>query len=202
MGDGNKVEFIIAICALLTSMIAIWVAWDQSRVMRAQQHGMVFPVLQADGFVSTKDDDIAIGVRLGNSGVGPALLESVTARKNGEILGSLEPFRASLPSGFQISWTGITGRALAPGTQIDAIRLEWDSDDITRDQLNTAVADWGQIEFEFCYCSVFDRCWSADMGVSRADPVKSCEPATVDLFEEFGLNRSMPSTSTQDEASQ
>ena len=41
MGTGNKVEMLIAICAVLTSAIAVFIAWDQGRVMRAQQHGAV-----------------------------------------------------------------------------------------------------------------------------------------------------------------
>jgi len=53
MGNGNKAEMLIAICAVLTSVIALFVAWDQGRVMRAQQHGSVYPVLQVDGFVSS-----------------------------------------------------------------------------------------------------------------------------------------------------
>lgn len=35
MGTGNKVEMLIAICAVLTSAIAVFIAWDQGRVMRA-----------------------------------------------------------------------------------------------------------------------------------------------------------------------
>ena len=48
MGTGNKVEMLIAICAVLTSAIAVFIAWDQGRVMRAQQHGAVYPVIQID----------------------------------------------------------------------------------------------------------------------------------------------------------
>ena len=48
MGNGNKVEFLVAICALIASSMAVYMAWDQGRVMRAQQHGAVFPVLQVD----------------------------------------------------------------------------------------------------------------------------------------------------------
>jgi len=202
MGNGNKVEFLIAVCALVTSLIAIWVAWDQSRVMRAQQHGMVFPVLQADGFVSTKEDIVSIGVSLENSGVGPALLGSVIASVNGEEISTLESFRPTLPSGFQISWAGVAGRAIAPGNKIDAIRLEWDRAEITQQQLNTAVTEWSQLDLEFCYCSVFERCWVTKMGVSKTNPVKACRLTDTDIFEEFGLQTSMPSTSAQSEASQ
>ena len=35
MGNGNKVEFLVAICALIASAMAVFMAWDQGRVMRA-----------------------------------------------------------------------------------------------------------------------------------------------------------------------
>ncbi|HCX12097.1 MAG TPA: hypothetical protein DHU81_17525, partial [Hyphomonas sp.] len=82
MGTGNKVEMLIAICAVLTSAIAVFIAWDQGRVMRAQQHGAVYPVIQIDGFVSTSVDTASMGIRVSNSGVGPALIEQVRMLRN------------------------------------------------------------------------------------------------------------------------
>ena len=97
MGTGNKVEMLIAICAVVTSAIAVFIAWDQGRVMRAQQHGSVYPVLQADGYVSADPHVREIGVRFRNSGVGPALIESVDMLKDGERLVSLNAYRDELP---------------------------------------------------------------------------------------------------------
>ena len=77
MWQGSRIEFFIAVCALLTSIAAIWLAWDQSRVMRAQQHGAVFPVLQVDGYVRNSPQSTAVGIEIRNSGVGPALIEAV-----------------------------------------------------------------------------------------------------------------------------
>ena len=33
MGTGNKVEMVIAVCAVVTSALAVFIAWDQGRVM-------------------------------------------------------------------------------------------------------------------------------------------------------------------------
>ena len=62
MGDGNKVEFLVAICALITSIMAVYMAWDQGRVMRAQQHGMVYPVLQVEGSSTNTSSYSSIGI--------------------------------------------------------------------------------------------------------------------------------------------
>ncbi|MEO1641966.1 MAG: hypothetical protein AAFR74_01425 [Pseudomonadota bacterium] len=202
MGNGNKVEFLVALCALVTSIIAIWVAWDQSRVMRAQQDGMVFPVLQLDGFVSTEDEKISMGLRLENSGVGPALIESVKIVSDDPTVQTLEPYRAALPEGYTISWSGLVGRAVAPGNEFDALRLEWTREDITRAQLNEAASTWGNLDFEICYCSVFRKCWIETMGISRAQPVKSCPVSEKDVFEEFGMAGVRPASPEPEEAPQ
>ena len=52
MGTGNKVEMLIAICAVLTSAIAVFIAWDQGRVMRAQQQGATI-ILRLDARASS-----------------------------------------------------------------------------------------------------------------------------------------------------
>ena len=200
MGNGNKVEFLVAICALITSVAAIWVAWDQSRIMRAQQHAMVFPVLQTGGFVSTNEETIQIGVNLANSGVGPALIEAVIPIVNGEEIDSLEQYRSSLPPNYDISWAGIAGRAMAPGDELDAIRISWDRGDITTDQLNMTVAKWSEIDLQFCYCSVFDQCWLTTDDNSRAQPVEACREQETDPFEAFGMNRMQPSAPISNEA--
>ena len=200
MGNGNKVEFLVAICALITSVAAIWVAWDQSRIMRAQQHAMVFPVLQTGGFVSTNEETIQIGVNLANSGVGPALIEAVIPMVNGEEIDSLEPYRSSLPPNYDISWAGIAGRAMAPGDELDAIRISWDRGDITTEHLNATVAKWSEIDLQFCYCSVFDQCWLTTDDNSRAKPVEACREQETDPFEAFGMNRMQPSAPISNEA--
>ncbi|MEM1410445.1 MAG: hypothetical protein AAGG79_06850 [Pseudomonadota bacterium] len=189
MGNGNKVEFFVAVCALFSSIIAIWVAWDQSRVMRAQQDGMVFPVLQINGFVSTEEETVSMGVNIENSGVGPALIEAVRAFDREELIETLEPYRENLAPGYNISWTGLTGRAVAPGKEFDAISLEWPRENITQAQLNRSVLAWGELDFEICYCSVFQKCWVTKMETVRAKQVDACDPSPKDIFEEFGMAR-------------
>ena len=192
MGTGNRVEMLIAICAVLTSAIAVFIAWDQGRVMRAQQHGMVYPMLQLDGFVSRQSASVSMGLRVENSGVGPALVESVSASVDGKPLEQLDSYRSTLPPGFELSWTGLAGRAVAPGKSLDALRFEWAANQISDAQVNAALQDWSGIDFQICYCSVFRRCWTTGLMQSRSTPVETCPSSDLDLFEEFGMSGSLP----------
>ena len=201
MGTGNKVEMLIAICAVLTSAIAVFIAWDQGRVMRAQQHGAVYPVIQIDGFVSTSVDTASMGIRVSNSGVGPALIEQVRMLRNGEPVASLNLYVDRFPSGYDLSWTSLIGRAIAPGSNVEPLRVDWSRDDISGDQLDAVAAEWSQLDAEICYCSVFNKCWTAigrEMGLSiaRAERVKRCERSETDVFEALANYAHTPETNT------
>ncbi|MCI4643337.1 MAG: hypothetical protein MRY64_00965 [Hyphomonadaceae bacterium] len=187
MGTGNKVEMLIAICAVMTSVIALFVAWDQGRVMRAQQHGAVYPVVQVEGFVSAGVESDSMGIRISNSGVGPALIERVTLLENDKPLESLTPYTDRFPPGYAHSWSSVTGRALAPGDDIEPLRVDWTRGTVSSDQLNEAATAWSQLDVEICYCSVFERCWitrSINMGsgMTRAQRVQRCERSDADIF--------------------
>lgn len=195
MADRNKAELIIAACAVLTSAIAVFIAWDQGRVMRAQQHGAVFPVLQANGFVSVSPDSRKMGLIFENSGVGPALIESVEVRVGDTPVSSLDAHRSRLPEGYQLSWSSMVGRAIAPGDEVVAVDVTWPRDAIDQAQHNQAAADWSGLTFTVCYCSVFDRCWKGNyLNDERTERVRKCERSTQDVFEDLALPPAAPDT--------
>jgi len=195
MGKGNKVEMMIAVCAVISSLAAVFIAWDQGRVMRAQQHGAVFPVLQIDGYTATSPDTQSFGIRLSNSGVGPALIEEVSLLDPVDESTALMATVRALPAGADISWTALTGRAVAPGDKIEPLRINWYGDVITPADFRATAADWAQYELVVCYCSVFGRCWKTrGLGTSRADPVEACPQGEADVFEQLGQLTQSPAS--------
>lgn len=199
MGNGNKVEMLIAICAVITSVIALFVAWDQGRVMRAQQHGAVYPVVQLDGFVSTHTARRSLGLRLSNSGVGPALIESVTLLENGQPIDGFETHRAGLPGRYDLSWTGIVGRALAPGESVEPVEISWTVDALSESDFYSVADEWDDLALEICYCSVFGRCWTMrgiGTGTDRTRRTKSCERSQDDIFEQLRTTGSQAASAT------
>lgn len=202
MGDGNKVEFLVAVCALIASAMAVFMAWDQSRVMRAQQHGAVFPVLQVDGYATNTEMTSALGIRVRNSGVGPALIESVTLSIDGDATNGFGDFPDRLPAGYELSWTRITGRALAPNETVDPVHIAWEQSSDSRQTLQMMSQEAERWALEICYCSVFGRCWQTrSLGQSRAERVERCERQESDIFEALG-NRDLPIASPSDQAIQ
>lgn len=195
MAERNKAELIIAVCAVLTSAIAVFIAWDQGRVMRAQQHGAVFPVLQANGFVSIGPEHRKMGLIFENSGVGPALIESVEVHAGDTPIPDLRAYRDRLPEGYQLSWSSMVGRAIAPGDEVVAVDVTWPRDAIDQAQHNQAAADWSGLTFTVCYCSVFDRCWKGNyLNDERAQRVRKCERSEQDVFEDLAPATVVPDT--------
>lgn len=193
MGNGNKVEFLVAICALFTSAMAVYMAWDQGSVMRAQQHGAVFPVLQVDGFVDDDGQSTSVGINVRNSGVGPALIESVEFFVNDEKTERFEGYLDSLPRGFDLSYAAIAGRALAPDETVTAISMRWPNNAFDRSVISKIQNDSDAWSLEICYCSVFDRCWkTTEIGQSRAQPIPRCKQSDNDIFETLGEPRFAP----------
>jgi len=94
----------------------------------------------------------------------------------------------SLPDGFELSWSAIVGRALAPGDTVTPIDMVWPAGVLDTQDVRDISEDAQTWRLEICYCSVFDRCWKTQkIGRSRAVPVDKCERQETDLFEQLGL---------------
>ncbi|MHA6288115.1 hypothetical protein [Maricaulis sp. CAU 1757] len=181
-------QVITAVGAMLVGLAALFVAWDQARVMRAQQHGAVYPALQVDGFITTREGEISFGVRVANSGVGPAIVEEVRVLRDGAEADDLSQLFAVLPDGYSQSWSSMNGRIIAPGDEVIPIEVDLDPASLTPAERQAFQAEWRRWSVEFCYCSVFDRCWrNATSWTERPRPVGRCERPEQDLFENLGI---------------
>lgn len=180
-------QVLTAVGAMVVGLAALFIAWDQARVMRAQQHASVYPVLQIDGYQSSGEATASLGLRVGNTGVGPALIESVTIFQDGERRADLSAFLAELPPGYDTSWTALTGRSLASGDIVTPVDLTWQRSDVVLDDLTAASMQWDRWEMEICYCSVFNRCWTTSpVGGARAERIARCERDDSDPFLSLG----------------
>lgn len=177
-------QALTAVGAMGVGLAALFIAWDQARVMRAQQHGSVMPALQIDGFSQNLTDRTLVGVRVSNSGVGPAIVESVRLLRDGDDQDTLDPMLALMPEGYNQSWTSMRGRIMAPGAEVSPIEFSWGSDRLAGDDLAAFTREWFRWDLEICYCSVFDRCWLTSTNQSeRPRQVAGCERDDEDIFQ-------------------
>lgn len=172
--------------AMLVGACALYITWDQARVMRAQQHAAVWPILTIDKDTSTDEDNFYVRFGIENAGVGPAILKSAELRNNGEIFNSWSDFKNLLPEDMkensQTGGSSIKGRALSPGREFRPYGLQWKREEITRDDFIELVKLYDGIVLEVCYCSVFDRCWSTTSTTESApERIEQCPIIANDI---------------------
>lgn len=185
-----NMETIVALSAIFTSITALFIAWDQAQVMRAQQHASVQPIVGMD-FIADRDEDRQrIRFILENVGVGPALIRNGEITINGSTPKGVHELKKHLlikPFLSQSSSLEIfASRLLGPlgagkqrvmlGFQVP-LSLEYSK---VRRQIDYLSQQ--DIQVNICYCSVFDKCWRASLNSSHHFPqsVHRCEESTKD----------------------
>jgi len=201
--SSDLIQAIGTIAAALAALIALFVAWDQGRVMRAQQHASVMPILAASVSLNHTDEQFELVVAVRNDGVGPAFVESVRILSGGEPMQTMAQFQETvLPEAFHefASFNGGTLRgALGAGREQRLISFFWDETEENSQALQVLlgalVADPAHMQVETCYCSVFHQCWMAQPGEgARAEPIRTCPNAGDDVFAQWSASRTEQAT--------
>lgn len=184
-----RFETVGSISAIVVGVAALFVSWDQARVMRVQQHASVLPAIQIDGYWGEYEDSARFGVRVSNNGVGPAVIRHVGLSRDGEAVADSSALAQLFPADSNFSWSSMNGRILAAGSVVEPLSVSL-PDDVSQQDGAALVAEWVRWDLEICYCSVFERCWitSTESTVDRRRSAGgSCPDTGDDIFEQLGL---------------
>jgi hypothetical protein len=174
-------ETVGSITAIVVGVAALYVSFDQSRVMREELRASIWPALQVDGFVSREDDLMLIGLAVHNAGVGPALVRRVTIRHEGEPVPDLETLRSLMSPGADLSFQTLSGRILAADAMVRPFELRV-PDSAAADASETLARlqrDWSA---EVCYCSTLNQCWIANVSGQPPREVDRCDDQASGSF--------------------
>jgi hypothetical protein len=186
--SGHKwFDITVAVCILLVSVSSLIVAIVHSATLERMADANArlveansWPYLGYDTDNALGPKQNTIDMKITNSGVGPAKIESVELKWSAKAQRNAEDFLRACcgysadPSHSRL-WTGsVTGRVLRAGETIAFITLfrtagadpVWDRLDRARESSALSV--------NVCYCSVFDECWIEDV------PRMSLSPQRVD----------------------
>ena len=183
----RRSQSIIAICALVTSVVAVFIAWDQSRVMRVQQQSEIWPLLQVSQNTDYRGDAITYEVVIENAGVGPAIIDSYRfSSADGSKMMSVQDFVLGLiPKSFEPqgphTYSKIDGRVVGAGADFQFISASWPKTPERQAEFEAKFDDILQSKASFpimdvCFCSILEDCWVASSGrdETRPRPVDSC----------------------------
>ncbi len=176
-------ETVGSISAIIVGVAALYVSWDQGRVMRDEVRASVWPAVQLEGYVDRTDDRLAIGLRLQNAGVGPARLERITIRDNGELVEDFEALVERMPPGAERSVQTVAGRILAAGDYAHPFELRYDDERLAGVDAVDLLADLDERwSIEGCYCSVMDQCWIGGDRQTGQREVERCDNVPASSF--------------------
>lgn len=116
-----------------------------------------------------------------NVGIGPARVIDFWVTIDGESYTTWDAairVLAGAEDRVAYSMSTINGRTIPPDRTIEMFNLS------DLEYLDAILEDFERVDFEACYCSVFDECWTTKMTTFGAsDPVERCA-RTDDSFAE------------------
>lgn len=188
-GWREKIDFMIAVCALVTSIASIYLTVVQGDDMQRLVQAQSWPFLgMSTGNTRTSqvsgEQEAVITLELENLGVGPAKVQTLEVWYEGKpVTNSYELMRACCMEG--------PDNARVPGTKETPMLTSPASNRVLRAGQTITLLQWAKpavdtqawdrfnkarfrIKHKVCYCSVFDECWTSDLETTAAVPVKAC----------------------------
>lgn len=184
----EKLNFIIALCAILISGASFYATYLQANSAERQVKAMTLPLIQfSHGNYDPKNDLKVIYFTLKNAGIGPAIIKRVQIEYRGAMHNSVQEFfraccdaelkmyaankKAALESGSTEDYSGWVSQPLIdiilPGQsnyEFQRVGYGENSHDFWK-KLN--AERWGT-NLNICYCSMLDECFVSERnGVVR-----------------------------------
>ena len=180
-------EMLVGVSAVLIGVCALFVSLYETKLMREEQRAAVMPMLELSrSFYFEPDnedtmDKWRLRLQTENVGIGPARIRDFRVTVDSEPKASWdEAMRALLNQDEPVTYgqSSINRRTVPPERMIVMFDLA------DRHLAPSIYKEFHRFDYEACYCSVFDECWTtsySDFGA--ANEVEACFP-DEDTFEE------------------
>jgi hypothetical protein len=172
-------DHVVSGAAIFVSLCTLVVLLYEARIMREQQRAAVWPYVEVGmGF-----SDDGFHVRTYNQGIGPARIQSMEVRVDGEPVQTWTEMFDSLgveTSGYSQDRTN--GRVIPGQTQLASLQATGDS---ISAPVYDAYLNEGRLTFALCYCSVYDDCWQLETRAldEERERVDDCTPDPATEFD-------------------
>lgn len=167
-------QTVLSVAGVVIAVIALYAALVESAAVRQQTAAAVWPYVQFSIEESDTVDAAEFTISFANTGVGPAKMRSLLLSIDGAPVTDWAD--AVTQVGGQVTdrvrRNFISNRVLSPGEKIDA----FSTTDAELARLFIAKISDPSTYISFCYCSIFDECWTADSRSNIQDPqaVEEC----------------------------
>jgi hypothetical protein len=186
--SGRGLDIALGGSAILISVISLFVAIHQSRIMDRTAQAETWPYLD---FVASNQDDAGredVSLTVLNSGVGPAKIESIELTYDGAPLsdGGDLLHRCCVPPGVRVTYDAATVPDPVLPPKDPLVLFSARPQTLTPDQFAKLNVARTKIQARICYCSALDKCWLRDTTHRRAAEIETCPIPKVPFREAPG----------------
>ena len=170
-------QTILSVAGVFTGAVALYAALTESQAVRQQTAASVWPYVQFMINDRGDGDSAFFSLSLDNVGVGPARMRAMQLTLNGQPVTHWQAMTEQLLEegvevGVEYGKNSVSSRVLAPGESVVAFQTH--HTELAR-KLQAAVYS-GAAGLSYCYCSIFDECWTVDsLDTTSGDGITAVE---------------------------
>ncbi|MEO1652862.1 MAG: hypothetical protein AAFU64_04915 [Bacteroidota bacterium] len=172
-------DLIVAASAVVISLCALVVSLYEAQLMRKHEKANLWPYLHLD--IAYSNDGFRL--ELQNRGTGPAKIKGAVFLHNGKVFKNWdELINQLMPTGHKITYSiykvnSFSYQVLPAGEQIILFKVPWN------EETRAFVKKVGEIEYELCYCSFYEDCWTLYSKDKKTQKEGDCSIPEEDLFD-------------------
>ena len=181
-----EAEMLVGLSAVVIGICALGISLYETKLMREQQRAAVLPIveLSRSHYIDEIDGDTSkwrLSLQAENVGIGPARILDFVVSVDGKPYTTWSAaMRALLRRDVEIRYgqSSINGRTIPAGRSVTMFDLA------DKALAADVVGEFDRLNYEACFCSVFDECWKTSYELFGGSvPVESC-PRSANSFEE------------------
>ena len=170
-------QTILSVAGVFTGAVALYAALTESQAVRQQTAASVWPYVQFMINDTNNGDSASFALSLDNVGVGPARMRGMQLTYNDRAVRDWEELTEALLEqnaelGVVYGKSSVSRRVLGPGESIEAFQTHHTE---LAMKMQEAVYS-GAMTLSYCYCSIFDECWSTSSSrPADEEPIEQVE---------------------------
>ena len=173
-------EMVIGLCALVVSLVAVIVGVYSAYTDRTYARASVWPRVELNFHLSTNEQSSEFGVKMSNSGIGPAIIKTVLMEVGGKYLKTWKDvlaFIGEFPQDIHLSTSNMANIVLPAEQTTTTFHIKASDKSMSNKVMDTLRT----VNISVCYCSVYDECW---LKVRKSEP-KKVEQCVVNSDNDF-----------------
>lgn len=173
----SVMQTVLAVVGIFTGAIALYAALNEADAVRKQQEAAVWPMLQmAISDYDPEKQETVFKLTASNAGIGPARIAAFRVTVDGvaqkdwnDVFDALAGSHEGVLKGY------FSGLVMSAGQEHQLVFADGEVAQTALDKIYKGTA---RLEWDACYCSVFDKCWMAsnkgETWVKASTSVKAC----------------------------